>query len=149
MLYDKQKHQDITVFLETLTKQKLSLEDLKSAIWSLDESVISIDTLQTLKNIMPSFEEMKDVKKYRGWGNDLDKPSQFCRAINDIHKPRERVEIWLMIRTVRFQQKNINCIFLISKKMLLACCDEIRIRTWKKFSKLVFVFLLKKWWINF
>ena len=83
-----------------LKRKNLSLIKLKKAMWSLDELIIPIDTLESFREAMPTSSEVDRVKNYTGSDSDLNKASQFFWAMKDIPRPLQRVRLWLFIRKV-------------------------------------------------
>lgn len=74
---------------------KLSYEDLRLMILSLDDSVLGFDGFSNLKSIAPTKEEIEKVKQFKGEPSELDLPSRWIYEMMSIPSFEARIDFFI------------------------------------------------------
>lgn len=91
-LIDGKRSYNISLQLGSL--RGLTYEDIRKAIIAMDETVINESNISTLKQIVPTAEELDQVLSYDGPKEDLAEPDKFFLVMNGIPSVLGRLESW-------------------------------------------------------
>ncbi|EGC39081.1 hypothetical protein DICPUDRAFT_148204 [Dictyostelium purpureum] len=88
---DPKKSQNLAIYL---SKFKCQIEDIKTALYTLDEEVFNIETLKQLEQYLPTDEDMEAIKDYlkNGELKMLTKAEQFLLEMESVSNLQERVK---------------------------------------------------------
>ncbi|XRB20894.1 formin-like protein [Pseudoscourfieldia marina] len=88
-LIDSKRSHNLSIQLASI--KKLSHEDIASALRSMDDSELSVEALETLKEAVPTREEIKLVEGYKGDRELLGTVEKFFLVIKDVPRLARRV----------------------------------------------------------
>ncbi|SNX82525.1 related to Diaphanous protein homolog 1 [Melanopsichium pennsylvanicum] len=94
-LLDLTRAQNVSI---VLTRIKIPFADLRTAILQCDESKLSIDHLKSIKNCLPTTEELGLVRDYDGNIGSLSKADQFFKEMLGIPRLAERLGCTVYMR---------------------------------------------------
>ncbi len=82
-----------------LGKLKRSFAELKTAIIELNDKLLTVEELVSLRSLLPTSEELTKIREFSGDKKQLDKPEQFIVEIEAIPNLVSRVDNWVFART--------------------------------------------------
>ncbi|KAH9816938.1 hypothetical protein DFH28DRAFT_846931, partial [Melampsora americana] len=82
---------------------KLEDNDIREAILSLDDEILSLETLKSLRHYSPTSEEIEAIKSFRGDRGTLSTADQYIIKVMDI--PRLQHRLTAMIYRRRFEHE--------------------------------------------
>lgn len=132
-LIDGKRSYNISLQLGSL--RGLTYDDIRKAIISMDENVINESNIGTLKQIVPTAEELDQVLSYDGPKEDLAEPDKFFLVMTGIPSIVGRLESW------EFKIKFMSMASAIRpdiENMIKACTQ---LKTSEKFKKLLTIVL--------
>jgi hypothetical protein len=132
-LIDGKRSYNVSLQLGSL--RGISYEQVRDAVINLDETIINENNMGTLKQIVPTQEELDTVMGYDGDVNDLAEPDKFFRVMNGIPSLPERIEAW------DFKMKFMGMISKIRPDMESMTKAAKEISTSEKFKKLLAIIL--------
>lgn len=117
----------------------LDFSEVENAVYNLDTSIVSLETLQQIYEIRPTQKELEDIKAFEEANPDmpLDRPEIFLKKLSSINHFSER------IACLTFQAEFAETISLISSKLtnLRTTCNFLRnSSTLKKVMALILTF---------
>jgi len=94
-LLDGKRYQAISVFLMTLKREKIEVNDMVKQIVTVDKSINNENHLSKLLENLPSSEEVAVQRKYTGDVEKLDTADLYFREIAKVPRAAQRLQGWL------------------------------------------------------
>lgn len=95
-LLDPKRANHVSIAMSRLKKEP---EEVFEAILGLDDSMFTIDELESLMSIVPTAEDLGPLKEFSGDVSKLDKPEKFFILFLELPNVASRVRTWLFVRT--------------------------------------------------
>ncbi|KYQ92010.1 actin binding protein [Tieghemostelium lacteum] len=133
---DPKKSQNLAIYL---SKFKCSLNDIKNAIYTLDEELFTLESLKGLEQHLPTEEDMEAIRDFLKQNSDtklLAKPEQFLLEIETVTYLHERVKAFILKSSFPDKLKEIK------PDLDLFCKALDQIQTSKHFLKVIEVILI-------
>ncbi|KAK8982752.1 hypothetical protein V6N11_046664 [Hibiscus sabdariffa] len=105
-----------------LTKVKMPLCDMMSAVLALDDTALDGDQVENLIKFCPTKDEMELIKKYTGDKDALGKCEQFFMELMKV--PRVETKLNVFLFKIQFNTQIVE--FRKSLNTVNSACDEIR-----------------------
>ncbi len=104
-----------------LSKMKRSPAELKSAIIELNDNMLSLDDLNSLRSLLPTNEELTKLREFTGDRSQLDRPERFFLEIEPIPNLMSRVDNWIFARLFEEQVQEMSPQIAIVTSALQEC----------------------------
>ena len=96
MVPERSKNVDLV-----LMKLKLSFVILAQSLYTCDEAILSIGTLESMKGVLPSAAEIKEIKSFEGDIETLANPERFFLEIGEVPGYSERVNALIFAKNYK------------------------------------------------
>ncbi|ETO07230.1 hypothetical protein RFI_30162, partial [Reticulomyxa filosa] len=84
-----------------LSRFKMSNEDIRAAVLSMNEEILNVDKLQMLIKYVPMPEEVQQIRDYTGEPEELAQCEQFFYQFVDMDNIKERLEMFSYKQTFK------------------------------------------------
>ncbi|KAI8883190.1 actin-binding FH2 [Backusella circina FSU 941] len=120
-LIETQKSSNLNISVLARLKH-LSMEQIKSGIFNLDEKLFDEVILWNLYHNLPETNEIKSLKEYNPYKDKLSMPDAFCLELIDIPAFKERIESMLLKLTFSDRIAHINK----SMRQIMEASDSLK-----------------------